>query len=102
MKLRTIWGLTSIFAVFGALTAVGCGEAERTYDCIKICDKYAECIDDDINKSDCVDHCEDQGDADPDFAQQADDCEKCIDDESCTAATIECAGTCGPVVAAST
>lgn len=102
MTLRTVRGLTFAFICVGALAAVGCGEAERTYDCANICDTYSDCIDDGIDKSDCVDRCEDKGQADPDFAEQADECEKCIDDKSCTEASVECATKCAGVVAEST
>lgn len=100
MKLKTSFGL-ALVALLGALAMTGCGEANRIYDCTKICDKYSECIDDDINKTECVDRCEDEGDADPDFEERADDCEKCLDDKSCTEATVECATTCAWVVAES-
>lgn len=93
--------LISTFALFNA----GCGaadEVERTYDCAKICDKYADCYDDDLDKSECTDTCEDHGDADADFAEQAGECESCIDDSSCLEATFDCADACGNVVAEST
>jgi hypothetical protein len=89
-----------------AFFAVGCGDAadevERTYDCAKICDKFADCYDDDLDKSECVDTCEDKGEADPDFEEQADQCEACIDDSSCVEATFDCATDCANVVSEST
>lgn len=94
-----------IIATFALLNA-GCGDAadkvERTYDCAQICDKYADCYDDDLNKSECVDTCESKGDADPEFEAQASDCEACIDDSSCLEATIDCADDCANVVSEST
>lgn len=88
------------------LLSAGCNEAadkaERTYDCVQICDKYADCYDDDLDKTECVDSCEANGDADPDFEEQASDCEECIDGSSCLEATVDCATQCGSVVAEST
>lgn len=102
MTIRFIFGPASIFLLLGALGSVGCGEVERTYDCARICDGYADCIDDSVDRVDCTDRCEDQGQEDPDFAKQASDCEACIDDESCTDATVECATECAWVIAEST
>lgn len=101
MKMKTCFGL-ALVALLGALAMTGCGEANRLYDCTKICNKYSDCINDDIDKAECVDRCEDEGDADPDFEEQADACEKCLDDKSCTEATVECATNCAWVIAEST
>jgi hypothetical protein len=102
MTIQRTCGLTAILILLGAFGTVGCSEAERTYDCARICDGYADCIDDSVDRVDCVDRCEDKGEADPDFAEQASDCEMCIDDESCTDATIMCATSCAWVVDEST
>lgn len=102
MTIRTTFGLATLLASLGALASVGCSEAERTYDCARICTRYAECIDDGVDTVECTDRCEDQGQEDPDFAEQADDCESCIDDEECSAAAVECATSCAWVVAEST
>jgi hypothetical protein len=101
MTIQRTTALGSLLLLTG-LIAGGCSEAERTYDCASICDGYADCIDDSVDVTDCVDRCEDNGQEDPDFAQQADDCERCIDDESCTDATVMCASSCAWVVAEST
>ena len=89
-------------ALIGAVSVVGCGDAEQVYDCAKICDGYSDCIDDSIDKSDCVKSCKDHGDDDMDFAEQASDCESCIDDKSCADAALSCTTKCASVVAAST
>lgn len=96
---------SAIFITSFAFLGTGCGgaadEIERTYDCAKICEKYADCYDDDLDKSECVDSCEDQGEADPDFAEMAGSCEACIDDISCLEATLDCSDDCGTVVSSS-
>lgn len=86
------------FSFFG----FGCSEAERTYDCAQICEKYEECVDDELDNTDCIDSCEDQGDNDADFADMASDCEDCLDDTSCTEAAAKCTTTCAEVIASST
>jgi hypothetical protein len=102
MMNRYVWGATPALILVVALVGVGCGEAERLYDCARICDGYSDCINDDIDKTDCTDRCEDQGEADPDFADQANDCEHCLNDKSCSEATVECSTKCAWVVAEST
>jgi len=102
MTTQRTCGLAALLLATIALTSGGCGEAERIYDCARICDGYADCIDDSVDRVDCVDRCEDKGQEDADFAAQANDCEMCIDDESCTDATVECATKCAWVVAEST
>jgi hypothetical protein len=102
MTIRTNLGLLFALIALGAGASVGCSEAERTYDCARVCTRYAECIDDEIDTVECTDRCEDEAEADPDFADQANACEHCIDDETCAEATVECATSCAWVVAEST
>ena len=100
MKIKT--SICAIAALF-AVSVVGCGEAERTYDCAKICDKYAECFNDQLDNSECVDKCEDAGDRDDSFETKASKCEECLDDAgSCADKTLSCATQCGEVVLVST
>jgi len=92
---------TALFLV--SFASIGCGdEIERTYDCAKICDAYADCYDEDLDKVACVDECEDKGDEDEDFEEQASACEECIGSESCASATVSCTDECAWIVAQST
>jgi hypothetical protein len=102
MMIRNSLGLMFALMALGAGASIGCSEAERTYDCSRVCTRYAECIDDGVDTVECTDRCEDQAQEDPDFADQANDCEHCIDDESCASATVECATKCAWVVDEST
>jgi hypothetical protein len=88
--------------ILASFCGVGCSEAEQIYDCTSVCEKYSECVDEDLDQSDCVDRCESNADADKDFEEQASDCEDCIDGESCVDAAVECTTTCAPVIAEST
>ncbi len=94
--------LSTLLIAATTVLTVGCSEAERTYDCAQICDKWAECYDDDLDETACVDKCEDKGDADADFEMQANECEACIDDSSCVEATFDCTDECAGVIAEST
>ncbi len=89
------------FALLLSLTPLGCSEVERTHDCIKICDNYATCLDSDLDKSDCVDSCEDRGEADESFAKKASKCEECLNDKDCASSTASCFDTCAEVIARS-
>jgi len=102
ISIKTVSGIALALLSIAAQSTMSCSEAERLYDCARICDGYADCIDDSVDRTDCTTTCEGKGDDDPDFADQADACEKCLDDESCAEAVLECATTCAPVVAEST
>jgi hypothetical protein len=92
MRMHTI-----MFAISAALTGLtGCAdEVDELFDCTQICERYSDCFDADYDVDSCVNRCEDNADADEDFAEQADACETCLDDRSCTgsfACVSECAG----------
>ncbi|HSC89058.1 MAG TPA: hypothetical protein VLC09_17370 [Polyangiaceae bacterium] len=99
--MRNITSFVLVCSLVGSFALVGCSEAERTYDCAQICDNYATCLDSNLDKTDCVDQCEDKGEADPDFAAKASECEECLDDKDCASATLNCATKCAEVVAES-
>jgi hypothetical protein len=66
---------------------------DRSTDCAQICDKFKECFNSDYDVEECTDSCSDM--VDDDDTSQIDDCENCLDDQSCTEAvgcTAECAG----------
>jgi|GEM_PF-618076 len=98
MKIKSLFVVAALGLSF---YMVGCGEAERTYECSQICGRYADCVDSKLDKSDCVDKCEDKGDANSEFEQKATDCENCLDDKSCTEAGASCTTKCAEVVAQS-
>ena len=68
----------------------GCSQVSEKIDCTKVCNRYQECFDSDYDVDACVDECSNNDDV-----NEADECESCIDDLSCTesfACTPECAG----------
>jgi hypothetical protein len=62
----------------------GCGdnEVDRTFDCGEICAKYNHCVNE-IDVTECIDHCEDEADAHSNVEQAADACEDCLDGRTC-------------------
>jgi hypothetical protein len=84
---------TPLFAACGADDAV-----DRRIDCDTICDRYAECFDDDYDTEACANRCRDKAADDEDFEDKVDACESCIDDESCASGTFECTDNCLGIV----
>jgi hypothetical protein len=73
-------------------------EIEAEIDCQSICDRYAECFDDDYDVTACQDRCEDNIDSGEIEQNDVDECSDCIEDRSCTGATFACATECLSVV----
>jgi hypothetical protein len=84
------------------LSLAACGEADELFDCTQICNRYDECVDEDSDVTACVDQCEDNADGENGeaFADQADECETCLDDRSC-AESFPCTDECAGVIIAS-
>ena len=83
------------------LLAHGCDaddEIEAEIDCNGICQRYADCFDDDYDVSACQDRCEDDVDQGEISLAEVDQCENCIDDRSCAEGTLNCATECVGIV----
>jgi len=83
------------------VAAVGCDatdEVTNRITCGKVCDRYSECFDEDYDVDACVDRCEDEATPDEEKEAELEECDACIDDESCAAATFECATECAQFV----
>ena len=78
------------------LTAAACdGPLEQRFDCNAVCNRYADCFDSDYDVSECNATCNAEGDEDDSYRERVDDCESCLDGESCAesfSCTAECAG----------
>jgi hypothetical protein len=88
--------IASAFTTLVTLGILGCDEADETIDCAQICSKYNDCIDDDVDQTECIDQCEDKADRNDDAADAVDDCENCLDGTSCVEATFQCGIQCAP------
>lgn len=86
----------SLFA-FGVLAFFGCAPADNAVDCQGICNRYQECFDENYDVGDCTERCVDDA-SNEGYATQADECDACIDDKSCTSATFNCATECAGIV----
>ena len=85
--------IASSFASLLTLGILGCDDADQIVDCAQICDKYNDCIDNDIDRTQCIDQCEDKAEEHDDAA---DDCENCLDGTTCVEATFQCGLQCAP------
>jgi hypothetical protein len=88
---------TGFLLTIGTVGFSGCDEADKTFDCASICQRYDDCIDGDYDVSACTDRCKDMADQSDAFADKADACESCIDDRSC-AESFPCVDECVGVV----
>lgn len=88
--------LTVLFAA-SFLVIPACNQVDNAADCKAICDRYKTCFDASYDSSACQDRCQDQADAQG-HATQADKCDACITDKSCSSATFTCATDCAGIV----
>lgn len=89
--------LASALVLSLTLASTSCAGLEEAFDCLSVCDAYAECYDPDSDVSACTTNCEDMADLDPDYALRVNDCQACLDSMTCTdppsfQCTAECTG----------
>jgi hypothetical protein len=93
-----------LLAMCGFLCAasVACGdevdEVTNTITCGDVCQRYADCFDEDYDVDGCVDDCENEATPDEEKEAELEECHACIDDESCTSAVFECTTECAAFV----
>lgn len=86
---------------FAFLLAASCDlsdEVESEVDCYGICQRYADCFDEDYDVSACQDRCEDGVDRGDLTMEEVDECYECIDDRSCAEGTLSCTTECLDIV----
>ncbi|MEM9695388.1 MAG: hypothetical protein AAGA56_22785 [Myxococcota bacterium] len=72
-------------------------EIDAAADCLAICDKYSECVDD-IDTTACAEQCEAEADASDTYMAGVDRCDDCIDSGACMDLE-SCWSDCPPVAA---
>jgi hypothetical protein len=95
--------MKSVFAILGCfcLASVACDgtdEITNRITCGDVCERYAECFDEDYDVDGCVERCEDEATPDEEKEAELEECDACIDDESCTSAVFECTTECAEFV----
>ena len=87
------------FAASFAFGFVGCGEADKVFDCHNICDDYKRCYDANFDVGACRSECKREADNSANFESRADGCSSCINNQaSCTAKTFNCATQCAGII----
>ena len=75
-----------------------CSAIDNAFDCNTICNRYKSCFNSKYDVAACAGRCRADSQADRDYQRKADTCTACIDDQSCAAATFNCAASCGSIV----
>jgi len=65
-----------------------------TNDCVSYCQRYQQCIEDDIEVSQCADRCEDASDADQQHDSKVRECADCVKSRTCAQSFDECVDDC--------
>jgi len=83
------WAASACDATDSVANRITCGD---------VCERYRDCFDDDYDVDGCTDRCENDATADEEKEAELEECDACIDDESCTAAVFECTTECAAFV----
>jgi len=94
-KLLTALALT--FSVAG-LGLAGCGKIDNIIDCHSICSRYQTCFDSTYDVGACEGRCKNMSAADGNYQRVVDECNACISDRDCSAATFHCSAQCSTVI----
>lgn len=84
--------------VVGLSGVDACGTADAIFDCQQVCSRYADCYDPNYDIDACRSRCRTASEKDPSVRSDADQCNACIGDKSCLAATFSCGAVCGTIV----
>lgn len=95
-KLALAYTFSLLVAAITSMSS--CSSAEHTYDCAKICNRYKDCFNSSYDVTECTNRCRNHADSDTAYADQAESCQRCIEDRSCTGATFSCATECVDIV----
>ena len=80
----------ALAAVVGFVGAGGCDEVQNTFNCADLCNRYQDCFDKAYDTSACTNRCEDLADASQNFDVRANNCQNCLNDNSCAGAAFNC------------
>jgi hypothetical protein len=87
-----------LFASGASVLSSGCSTADNLFDCQAVCTRYRDCFSSSYDVAACRNRCRSNSEADPSVQQKADQCQACIDDKSCAAATFSCTTECAAIV----
>ena len=98
-KSRYVW-LTAAFVTVAA-SGVGCGstadEVTNSISCGEVCARYSNC-DADYDVDGCTDRCENDASASEDRERRLASCDACMNERSCSEASVSCGDACLGIV----
>jgi len=80
----------ALAAVVSFVGAGGCDEVQNTWNCSDLCNRYQDCFDTAYDTGACTDRCEDLADANQNIDERANNCQNCLNDNSCAGAAFNC------------
>lgn len=94
--------LSPLLFLIATVSVTACGddpeEVVNRITCGDVCQRYADCFDDDYDVDGCTDRCTNDTTASEEKEERLELCDECIDDESCTGAVFGCTTECTPFV----
>ncbi|KFE63754.1 hypothetical protein [Hyalangium minutum] len=78
-----------LLMAFGLVGLSGCKSECRAY-----CERYQQCVEDDINVSTCTNTCQDASDSNRDHEAKVRECANCVGSRSCAATFDDCIDDC--------
>jgi hypothetical protein len=85
----------TLSAIAGAaLLLLGLSGCVGTSDCRSYCQRYQQCIEDDIEVNACTDRCEQASDADQEHEAKVRECSTCVEARTCAQSFDECVDDC--------
>jgi hypothetical protein len=63
-------------------------------ECRAYCERYQQCVEDDINVEGCTDTCQEASDDDRDHEARVQECAECVETRSCAASFDDCIDDC--------
>ena len=94
----------ALFFVCGlsCVAAIACGdeadEITNTITCADVCQRYSDCFDEDYDVDACTDSCENSTTPNEEKEAELEECDACIEGESCTGALVGCTAECAQFV----
>ena len=93
--------IRSLAFVLG-LTVLNCSAADKVQNkvtCSSVCNRYKDCFDNNYDVGKCTDSCAADANTNADKDRQLNQCNDCIDGQSCTGAAFSCTTECAGIVA---
>lgn len=91
----------SVLGLVVSLAIGGCGEADKIQNkitCASVCNRYKDCFDSNYDVGKCTDNCEAEANTNNDKDRRLEECDSCIDGQSCTGAAFNCATQCAGII----